>query len=355
VIARSRRILVAVVAMAVEIFGAAGARGAVAPQPPPKVILIRPPAAPPAVTEALVRLRGELVAVGFDAEVTELTLGADVRASLEKLAPPSVGAATALVAVVASADPGSADLWVIDRVTGKTVVRKVNASGADAPRVAEVLAVRAVELLRASFLELAIAAPPSFETPPPPPVVVERFATATLEEADWTWAVEAGGGTADAIGGPWNAILSVARIEHAFGRRLCARITFAGLGTAARVNTPEGYVGLSQTVLLAEVIARFRRDRRIEPIVSLGAGTLRLAADSHESAPYEALSGARWAAAGDAGIGVRLPLRAHRFELGVEVHALLAQPYPSVRFFGTEVARAGRPSLIASVTLLGGI
>jgi hypothetical protein len=305
------------------------------------------------VTEALVRLRGELIAAGFDAQVTELTLGADVRASLEKLAPPAGTAATALVAVVAS-DPGSADLWVIDRVTGKTVVRRVNAGGADAPRVAEVLAVRAVELLRASFLELATAAPPSVEAPPPP--VVERFATATLEEADWTWAVEAGGGTALAIRGPWNAILSVARLEHAFGRRLCARVTFAGLGTAARVDTPGGgYVGLSQTVLLAEGLVRFRRGRRIEPMLSLGAGALRLAADSHESTPYAAVSSARWAAAGDAGIGLRLPLRRHRFELGVELHALLAQPYPSVRFFGNEVAQAGRPSLIGSVTLLGGI
>jgi hypothetical protein len=347
-----------VVAVAAGIFGALDAQSAPAPQPPPKVILIRPPAAPAAVTEALVRLRGELVAAGFDAQVTELTLGSDVRGSLEKLAPPSDGAATALVAVVASADPGSADLWVIDRVTGKTVVRKVNASGADAPRVAEVLAVRAVELLRASFLELAIAAPApaGAAPPPPPPMVVERFATATLEEADWTWAVEAGGGTAAAIHGPWNAILSVARIEHAFGRRFCARITFAGLGTAARVDTPGGgYVGLSQTVLLAEGLFRFRRGRRIEPIVSLGAGALRLAADSHESAPYAAVSSARWAAAGDAGVGLRLPLRRHRFELGVEIHALLAQPYPSVRFFGSEVAQAGRPSLIGSVTLLGGI
>ncbi|HVV51207.1 MAG TPA: hypothetical protein VHO06_16175, partial [Polyangia bacterium] len=287
-------------------------------------------------------------------------LGPDVRASLEKLAPTSPGSATALVAVVASADPANADLWVIDRVTGKTVVRKVNAGAADPPRVAEVLSVRAVELLRASFLELAIGAPPAagVEAPPPAPVV-ERFATAALEEADWTpdwtWAVEAGGGTADAVGGPWNAILSVARLERALGRRLCARITFAGLGTAARVNTPGGYVNLSQTVLLAEALVRFRRGRRLEPIVSLGAGTLRLAADSHESAPYAAVSGARWAAAADAGVGLRVPLRRHRFELGVEVHALFAQPYPTARFFDTDVARAGRPSLLGSVTLLGGI
>jgi len=240
-------------------------------------------------------------------------------------------------------------------VTGKTVVRRVNAGAADPPRMAQVLSVRAVELLRASFLELAIATPPDNNNAPPTTPVVERWATATLEESDWTWAVEAGGGTAYAVDGPWNAILSVARIERALGSRFCARVSFAGLGTTARVDTPQGYAAVSQTILLAEIIARFRRGRRLEPLVSLGAGALRLAADSHESAPFLAISGARWGAAGDVGVGLRIPLRRHRFELGTEVHALFAQPYPTVQFLGNEVARAGRPSLIGSVTLLGGI
>jgi hypothetical protein len=48
-------------------------------------------------------------------------------------------------------------------------------------------------------------------------------------------------------------------------------------------------------------------------------------------------------------------LRPRRFELGIEVHALVAEPYPVIHFFETEVARAGRPSLLGSVTLLGGI
>ncbi len=194
----------------------------------PRVVLVRPAAAPPSVSEALVRMRGELLAAGFDAEVMDLPLGADVRASLERLAPPAAAgkSTTALVAVVPSADPGTAELWVIDRVTGKTVVRRVSAPpAADPTRVAEILAVRAVELLRASFLELAIA-PPAAETggtteaaaPAPAAPVVERWATAPLEERDWTWAIEAGGGTAKALRGPWNQFLPVARLERAFGQ-----------------------------------------------------------------------------------------------------------------------------------------
>jgi len=74
--------------------------------PAPKVILLRPPAAPAAVREALVRLQAELTVEGFDAQVIDFDLGPDVRASLEKVAP--TFAATAVVAVVANADPTSA-------------------------------------------------------------------------------------------------------------------------------------------------------------------------------------------------------------------------------------------------------
>ena len=332
------------------------------PPPAPKVILLRPPAAPAAVNEALVRLQAELSVEGFDAEVVEVGLEPDVRGSLEKVAPTM--AATALVAVVASGDPASADLWVVDRMTGKTVVRRVHADPRLPARIAEVLSIRAVELLRASFLELAISSRPSPDvvaTPLPSAPVVTRFATETLEEPDWTWAVEAGGGGMGAIQGPSGTttllgeFLPVARVQRAFGRRLCARLTFAGLGTQAHVGLPGGYANVSQTIVLAEALVRFRRGRRLEPVLSLGAGVLRLYAEGHETAPY--LGGTDWraAAAVDAGVGLRFPLRPRRVEMGVELHAFVAEPYPVVRFFQTEVARAGRPSLLASVTLLGGI
>jgi hypothetical protein len=149
--------------------------------------------------------------------------------------------------------------------------------------------------------------------------------------------------------------LPVARVQRAFGPRLCARISFAGLGTQAHVDLPGGYADVSQTIGLLEALVRFRRGRRLEPVISLGAGFLRVSAEGHETAPY--IGGNAWhlSPAADAGAGLRIPLRPRRVELGVEVHALLAEPYPVVRFFQMEVARAGRPSLLASVTLLGGI
>jgi hypothetical protein len=342
---------------AVALLAATGAGFAAAPAPLPRVVLVRPAAASASVTEALVRLRGELIGAGFDADVLDLPLGADVRASLEKFAPPASASrsATALVAVVASADPGSAELWVIDRVTGKTVVRRVNAAASDPARVAEVLAVRAVELLRASFLELAITPAADATARPASAPAVERWATAPLEQRDWTWAIEAGGATAAAVGGPWNVFLPLARLERAFGPRLCVRVGFAGLGTAGAVATPNGSADLSQTIVLAETLVRFRRGQRVEPLISAGAGALRLDVDAHPTAPDQAVGGARWGAAGDLGVGVRVPLHGRRFELGAEAHAVFAQPFPTAQYFGHEVARVGRPTLLATMTLLGGL
>jgi hypothetical protein len=327
------------------------------PFAPPRVVLLRPPAALPHVGEALVRLRGELTAEGFNAEVLELDLGPDVRAGLDRLAPTVT--ATAIVAVVAGIDPVSAELWVVDRVTGKTVVRRVRADPAAATRIAEVLSVRAVELLRASFLELAISSHPSADTVDAPVAstpAVTRFATEPLEEPDWLWAVEAGGGAVTALGGAGGELVPVARVERAFGVRFCARVTLTGLGTESRVDTPDGgYVDVSQGMLLAEGIVRFRRGERLEPIISVGAGAFRLSAEGHENAPYRALSGVRWSAAADLGAGLRVPLRQRRIEVGLELHAVLAQPYPVIRFFEDDLASAGRPSLFASLTLLGGL
>ena len=216
--------------------------------PAPKVILLRPPAVPAAVSEALVRLQAELTVEGFDAQVSEVELGPDVRAELERLAPTM--AATAVVAVVAGADPAGAELWVVDRMTGKTVVRRVHADP-KAARIAEVLSVRAVELLRASFLELAITSRPGARRRRGP--AAERPRRHTLRDraargsgarldagrskpAPAAWARIQGASSGTTL---LAEVLPVARVQRAFGARLCARVSFAGLGTQAQVDLPE--------------------------------------------------------------------------------------------------------------------
>src|SRR5262249_36513076 len=92
------------------------------------VVLVHPPSATPTVTEALVRLRGELAPARFARRIYESETGPDIRASLEQAAPAvDAVAVVAVLPVGASAaatpgetpDPGAAEVWVVDRVTRK--------------------------------------------------------------------------------------------------------------------------------------------------------------------------------------------------------------------------------------------
>ena len=65
-----------------------------------------------------------------------------------------------------AANGAFADVWISDHVTGKTVVRRLEVGAG--PNATAVLAIRALELLRASLLEIAAKAPPS-EPPMPAP------------------------------------------------------------------------------------------------------------------------------------------------------------------------------------------
>src|SRR5262249_56128295 len=128
------------------------------------------------------------------------------------------------------------------------------------------------------------------------------------EERDGRGAGGAGGGGVGAIRGVsggtslLSEFMPVARFERAFSARLCARITVAGLGTQSRVDMPGGYANVSQNFVLAEGLVRFRRGRRLEPVISLGAGILYLSAEGHDTAPYIGGSAYRVSAAADAGL-----------------------------------------------------
>ncbi|APR88135.1 Flagellar hook-length control protein FliK [Minicystis rosea] len=123
---------------------------------PPRVVLVA------AETEHafMERLRAELTALGFEVITAPAPPGALSREALEA----SARAASAVAAMRVAWLRAGLEVWVVDRVTGKTVLREVMAAGA-APE--STVALRAVELLRASLMELDAAQPPRGETPAP--------------------------------------------------------------------------------------------------------------------------------------------------------------------------------------------
>jgi hypothetical protein len=148
----------------------------------------------------------------------------------------------------------NAELWVVDRLTNKTVVRRV-ATGGDTERPSpEVLALKAVELLRASLLELMV------ERNAAPPPRASRIAT--QHASDWAarplisaaprWAIETG---AAVIWSPTQidaAFESVARGRFAPAKDLQIKLSFVGLGTHRQVSGTGGSAFLEQWCGLAE-------------------------------------------------------------------------------------------------------
>jgi hypothetical protein len=139
------------------------------------VVLVRPANSPPVMVETLVRLKGELTSAGFEASIVDVAAGATTNshADLERLA--AERRADAVVAIVGDVSPDSVEVWVIDKVTGKSVVRRMPFQPADAS-TSKTLAIRAMELLRASFLEIDLAAGNrQNETVAAPPPAVVHF------------------------------------------------------------------------------------------------------------------------------------------------------------------------------------
>jgi hypothetical protein len=314
------------------------------------VILVRP-ANPKAITaEALVRMHGELVSAGFDVQITATTAGSDPRASLEQTA--SGNNVDAVVALLGDASPGSVEVWVIDRVTGKSVVRRVP-SQPESDRAAEILAIRAIELLRASLLEVAMAGgkePPM--VPKPPSVEVTRFVQSALDSRKTSrWAIEVGGSGVASLGGVGPVLLPMIRLDLALGSHSLMRLALAGLGTRSLVEKPSGSAEVAEQFGLIEAGVRLRPRRRLQPFFSLGAGARHTTVEGRASSPYQGQSAAGWAFVADAGAGIRVSLSS-RFETALELHAQLAQPYPVIRFLSSQVATSGRPDLLLTLTLI---
>jgi hypothetical protein len=308
------------------------------------------------------------VSAGFDVRVIDPPLGADIRASLEEAAAgPEVEAVVAILGGGSTdASGNSAELWVIDRVTGKTVVRRVP-TPAGSTHGAEVLSIRAMELLRASFLEVALSAshaPKAAEQPPAPPPSTEvtRLTNAAIADVvgnRWpsTWAIEAGGCVLGSLQGFTPSIMPLVRVQLAFGDYALGRMTFAGFGTKPQLSGL-GRPEIDQQFGLLEGAVRFRVRRVFQPFISLGAGAAHVSAKGTTtgSGNVVGIAGERWSLLADLGVGLHLWFRG-RFELAMEGHAQAAQPYPVIQYSTTTdgtklIATEGKPTLVGSLTLM---
>ena len=317
------------------------------------VILLQPTNASIATRRSLARIRDELSADRFRViwEGSETTDGA-----APVIEGPG-GHAEPEAIVVLFGDPaaGHAELRVIHRAEGRSAVRRGTVIVDDPEQMPRALASRALELLRATALELSLPRERPLSAPESARPCLEgssaqRRCPKLPPPEDSIASVEMGLALWKGIAGPPPAVTPVGRLSLRLSNFSQMRLSVAGLGSRPLVRTPYGTASVSQSMALLELALAPRGDQRLHPLLSLGAGVIHVAVAGTGVAPYEGLNARQWSAAVDAGAGVALALSS-RAALSTELHAFLASPRPVVRFVDTNAATIGSPTLMFSLAL----
>ena len=301
-----------------------------------RVAVIGPPDAP--VTR---QLDAELGLLGFQvthADAPE-TIAAD---PLRTLAADLDVAAAILV----DSRENELDLWVVDRVTGKTTIRVIEVDDASSPDAARIAAVRAIDLLRASFRELETEpAPPEAEVAPAPPV------RAAARPRAPRFALALG----PAVGGSPGGVGATGHVAITFGytpRR------FVGLGVRGfapiagrRVASAEGAARLDIGWVTAGPRLRVLRPSGVAHLgFGLSAGPTFVGMRGEAADPY--VGGRDLVVAGILELDAELAFSVHpRLRIWLDGSLGTVLPEVGVRFAGRRVATWGLPLGVGALGL----
>jgi hypothetical protein len=369
--ARPRRIRGAAFAIAT---GALVSLDAGAAPVPSRVLIVREHGADPVIDRAEVRLAAELRAAGFEVEERVVEGDADARQLVEE---PGVVGPFATVLLRRAGGRAATDVWVADHVTHKTVVRRIAAQAGESSDRA--LALRVVELMRASLVEPLVLPAPEAEpnpsspgaspsSPPSAPASPQQPTTPAAPPADvLRWAREAirepaaassprfgfAIGVAGLIAGPdvgpaaGPALRVTWRPAPAWTVGLFGASTSFGGDIAAR---PEGSASTRQDLGLLEFGWEYAATAALHVQICVGGGAYHVVATGDASAGFVSLRDDTWTGLGAGGMGLRWRM-SPAASLVIDARELLAFPRPIVEFANERVAAAMRPGTLAAVSL----
>jgi hypothetical protein len=324
-----------------------------------RVAIVRSSSSDRVLREATTRIRAELLDAGF--EVVEVDRApdearTDPRAEVEDATPAASSFAT--VAMNRAANGAFADVWISDHLTGKTVVRRLEVGAG--PNATAVLAIRALELLRASLLEVAARSPPTEAPiatpndvmkwiapalPPPPEAPLLQGNALGLGVLALDGALQGQNGIGLAVG-------PTVHVSHGFGPWF-ARVMLAAPIVGAQLHTATGSATIRQE--LAALAVGWASDPKPLGIDAwVGAGGFDLHTDGSAVAPYRGTSGGVVSFLGAAGVG-GLARVGPRVALTADLTAILLDPEPIVVIAGKDAGKAGAPSVGASLGVLVGL
>jgi hypothetical protein len=300
--------------------------------------------------EAGVRLRAELLDAGFEVIDVERAPG-DARSGVETAARADSSFAT--VAMNRAPSGAFADIWISDRVTGKTVVGRLEVGeGANATNV---LAIRARELLRASLLEVGTKSA-RVESERSAPQDVMQWLEPALPQPETP--VLAG----NALGVGVLALHGLGKIGMAFGPTLhfshgfgpwFGRLLLAAPLVGPELSTAAGSATIREQ-LASVVVGVASQPKPFGMTAWLGVGGFDLHTRGSAAPPYRGTSGDVVSFSSSAGLGGQLRV-APGVALDAELMAIVLVPRPIVVIADADAGKVGQPSLAATLGLLVGL
>jgi hypothetical protein len=306
-----------------------------------RVVLVRPADADTLLAEAFTRVRAELQLQDFEVVVVA-SEGDGTPESIADAA--SRENAFAAIKLTRRAGARTADVWLADRVTGKTTLRSLELAGQnDAPSV---LAVRTVDLLRSSLREFG----PGKEPPPEVKGVVRGPLAPEIESftapAPTPFVLRVGAAALFQAARPGAAYGPGVSLEHRLSSRFRGGVTLAGPLLGASYQASGGRAFVRQELAALEGTFVVLAVDPLELGVVGGLGVYHLEARAEVDPPLVARSDQVTRALGSLGLELRVRLTSHvGAALGGPAMAMAPRPGVAVGpervLFRLPVVRAG--------------
>jgi hypothetical protein len=302
-------------------------------------------------------VNGELKAAGFDVAIIALSSD-DARRQLES-AGRELNALAAFAIFVTPYDAGTsaAEIWVSDRIRQKIVIQRALLREVDRDRGSEILAVRAVELLKANLADFwAPTAPPSepapaTQTQSPLPAVLARERTAPIPFASG-FGAGLGVGVTEAFGAVGARWSPDAMVSYGWSDGFSLRASFIGLGPAATLATANGSANVRDEVALLEGVKAWWPRSALVPFVLVGAGMQHVHVTGVANPPYQGHTSDDWSLLTTVGLGVGIPV-VSTLSILLQARGVAAWSSAVVQVASTDVGRVGGPSVVADGGLFG--
>ena len=318
------------------------------------VVVVRPPSPSAEATETLTLLHGELASVGLEDTTIERpaagsSAATDLRPWLEQLA--AERGAIAVIDIFGDDGVSAVDVWV-RKAPGRFEVTRVSIDP-DTTNSSARLAIRALEALRASLLEVDLATryrrverrvkPPAAQGPlPPKPREPAR-------DRDHV-GLEIGAAVLMSPGGVGPSVLPTVRVDWAVRPRLLVEAAFGALGSRPSVTTPAGTASVAREYLVLGGCYRLWADQPWWPFFSIAAGALHTSVNGQAGLDMSTHVVDQWSVLMDAGLGATM--RVYRsYHLSLSGHVQLAQPYVAIHFGEPVTATTGRPNLLLTLAV----